>query len=119
MLSRKTQTVLSEELATIIGKNTSIKGVLTSMLALRIDGAFEGEVTTSTDLVIGDSASVKAVIFARNAAVEGIMSGNMTVRDNLSLSPTAKMIGDIKATSLVIDEGALFNGRCDVGGESD
>ena len=113
------RTVLSDQVATVIGKNTSMKGVLTASVSLRIDGEFEGEVTTSADFVVGDTASVKAFVVTLNAVVAGNVKGNMVVGNNLELLPTAKVSGDIKVGSLTVCDGAVFNGNCDVLGEAE
>ena len=119
MFGRKKRTVVSDQVATVIGKNTSIKGVLTSSVSLRIDGDFEGEITTTADLIVGDTASVKAALVTQNAVIAGTVKGNMVVGNNMELLPTAKMAGDIKVGSLIICDGAVFNGNCDVQGESE
>lgn len=119
MFGRKTLTGLSDQVETIIGKNASVNGVLTTSVSLRIDGDFEGEVTTSADLVVGDTANVKAVVMTKNAVVAGIVTGNMVIGENLELLSTATVVGDIRAGSLTICDGAVFNGNCDMKREKD
>ena len=45
MFGRKTRTTLSDQVATIIGENSVVKGSINSSSSLRIDGEIEGEVT--------------------------------------------------------------------------
>ena len=87
---------------------------MTSNGALRIDGEFEGEISTTADLIIGEAGKVKATISAKNAMIAGAVTGNMDVRDKLELMPSAKVVGDLKVGTLIIGEGAVFKGNCEM-----
>ena len=116
--SKKTSTVVSgsnsvnDQVETIIGKDTLFKGVITSNSAIRIDGQCEGEITTTSDVVIGQTGNAKVQVTARNATVAGMVTGNMDITEKLELTPTAKLQGDIKVGTLIIGEGAIFKGNC-------
>ena len=114
MFGRKTRTTLSDQVATIIGENSVVKGSINSSSSLRIDGEIEGEVTTAADLIVGESAMIKAAVVAKNAVVAGTVTAKMTIGDNLELLPTAKVVGAIQAGSLVIAKGAVFKGICEM-----
>ena len=115
--SKKTMEI-SSQVESIIGVNTSVKGSLSSSGALRIDGQFEGDVSLSADLIIGESGRTTAQIAAKNALVAGSVTGNMDITEKLELLPTAKVVGDIKVGSLIIGEGATFKGKCEMRQES-
>jgi cytoskeletal protein CcmA (bactofilin family) len=114
MFGSKKNLAMSDQMETLIGPSTSIKGSLTSNGALRIDGQFEGDITTTADIIIGESGRVTATIDAKNAIVAGAVTGNMDIGDKLELMPTAKIIGDLKVGSLIIGEGAIFKGNCEM-----
>ena len=114
MFGSKKTAEFSGQVESIIGPNTLFKGSLTSSGALRIDGQFEGDVTTTSDLIVGESARVTAQISAKNALIAGRMTGNMDVSDKLELLPTAKLVGDLKVGALIIAEGAVFKGKCEM-----
>lgn len=114
MFGSKKNTNFSDQVETIIGQNTSVKGSLSTSGALRIDGEFDGDVSTSADLIVGESGRIKATVAARNAVVAGIITGNMDIGDKLELLPTAKVVGDLKVGSLIIGEGAVFKGNCEM-----
>ena len=44
--------------------------------------------------------------------ISGRVDGDITVQGKLELLSTGKIAGNITAGSLVIDEGAAFDGRC-------
>lgn len=119
MFGSKKTAEFSAQVESIIGQNTSFKGSLTSSGALRIDGQFEGEVTSTADLIVGEAARVTAQISARNAVVAGSVTGDMDVSDKLELLPTAKLVGDLKAGVLIIGEGAVFKGKCEMRQETE
>jgi cytoskeletal protein CcmA (bactofilin family) len=102
------------QVETIIGQNTTIKGSLSSSGSLRIDGQFEGDVNTSGELIVGEAGRVKAQITARSAMIAGTITGNMDVSEKLELLPSAKVVGDLKVGSLIIGEGAIFKGNCEM-----
>ena len=114
MFGRKKSEAFSEQVETLIGHTTTLKGSLTSSGALRIDGQFEGDNATTADLIIGEAGQVKATISAKNAMVAGIVTGNMDVNDKLELLPSAKVVGDLKVGTLIIGEGAVFKGNCEM-----
>ena len=43
------------------------------------------------------------------------MSGNLSASDRIELKQTARYEGDLRASKLVVDEGAIFNGHVSVG----
>ena len=114
MFGKKKSAAISDQVETIIGQNTSVKGNLTASGALRIDGEFEGDLTTTADLIVGESGCIRATLAARNAVVAGTVTGNMSIGDKLELLPTAKVVGDLKVGLLIIGEGAVFKGNCEM-----
>lgn len=111
---KKNSEDFSDQVETIIGHSTTVKGTLVSSGALRVDGQFEGEIKTSANLIIGESGIVKATVAAKNALVAGTVNGNMDIDEKLELLPTAKINGDMKVGSLIIGEGAVFKGNCEM-----
>ena len=114
MFGSKKTSDITDQVETLIGQSTSVKGSLTSNGALRIDGQFEGDITTTADIIVGESGRITATIGARNAVVAGSVNGNMDIGDKLELLPTAKVVGDLKVGSLIIGEGAVFKGNCEM-----
>jgi hypothetical protein len=63
---------------TVIGPNAHFRGNLISEGGIRIDGIFEGNIETTGNLVIGESAKVIADIRANNISISGAVKGNIT-----------------------------------------
>lgn len=103
------------DLRSIIDVGTTIKGDIETEGSIRIGGILIGNVKAKGKLVMGSQASVIGNIMAENADIEGKVEGNMQITQRLELKPSARVIGDIKTTRLVIDEGAIFDGACHMG----
>ncbi|HWR06279.1 polymer-forming cytoskeletal protein [Sporomusa sp.] len=110
--SKKQAISMSDQVGTIIGRDTSFKGCINSQGTIRIDGQHEGELITAGDIVVGESGRMQAQLKACNVIVAGMVTGNIEVSDKLELLPTAKVYGDIKVGTLTINEGAVFRGAC-------
>ncbi len=94
-----------------IGVGTSVIGNINSNGDLRIDGEITGDLTSSSRIVIGSKANIKGNLKAANAIVEGKVTGNVEVKEVLSLKATALIEGDISMQKLVVENGAVFNGK--------
>jgi cytoskeletal protein CcmA (bactofilin family) len=97
---------------TIVSQGMRIEGELKSSGNIRIDGLVSGKVATSQDLMIGPGAQIEADVLAQNAVIAGIVKGNVTVKNNLSILETGKIIGNISCAILSIREGGFFAGNC-------
>lgn len=104
----------NDQVETVIGKDTTFKGSISSNSGIRIDGQMEGEITTTSDIIVGQTGNARVQINARNAMVAGRIVGNMDITEKLELAPTAVLQGDIKVGVLVIGEGAVFKGSCEM-----
>ena len=92
-----------------------IKGTIKFDGPMRIDGRVDGQIITdSGDHVIGETGTVKAAITTKSAIVEGRVEGKITASDKVALKKKAHLIGDLKAKTLVVEEGVVFVGRCNV-----
>ncbi len=91
---------------------SKISGKLNFDTPARIDGQVDGEINAKDSLTIGESAVVAAQIKADSVVVAGKVSGDITAVHRIEIRPSAKVLGNITAPTLVINEGALFEGHC-------
>lgn len=108
----KSDVVSGDRLETIIGKDTTFEGTITAKGSLRIDGEVDGEIFSEGDVNVSESAKLNAQLSARNVIISGIVKGNVTASDRVELSGTSRISGDIQAAKLIVDEGAVFDGKC-------
>ncbi len=113
MQSHNKDGINSRKVDTLVGKECSFKGNLEAPGgALRIDGYYEGELHIGGDLIVGESGKVVGNLVARNIIIAGEVKGSIEARGRLELAPTAKVTGDSKMTTLVVEDGAYLQGLC-------
>ncbi len=95
-----------------ISAGTTIKGEIISEHDLRIDGCFEGKLYSEGRVVIGENANVNGDVICTNVDLWGTMSGNLFVKDTLSLKEGCDMSGGLNVRKLFIELGSIFNGTC-------
>jgi cytoskeletal protein CcmA (bactofilin family) len=105
-------------LNTIIGKDSVIEGTIEVQGGLRVDGIVRGTVSASDSLAVGDSGRVEADLASSIVVVGGKVSGNILAKDKVELQSKAEVEGDITTKNLIIEEGAVFHGRCNMKGPS-
>ena len=112
--ANKNQTFNPQQI-NIINAGTSIVGDINSEGDLRIDGSVKGSIVVKSKLVIGPSSKIEGNIKAANCDISGVVNGNMEIGELLSVKTTAKIVGDITSQKLIIESGAEFNGRSQMG----
>lgn len=95
-----------------ISEGTLFKGDIESKSDIRIDGTFEGKITTTGRVVVGEGALVKGEVFCENADIFGNFDGSLQVRDTLSLMGACTVKGDLEIAKLSVELGAAFDGTC-------
>jgi len=95
----------------VIGNNTVITGNIRTEGSIRVDGKIVGNVVTQADAAVGINGVVEGSVDARNITVAGKVMGTLTAAQKLVLEAKSVMKGDIRTARLVVDEGAVFDGR--------
>ena len=100
----------------VIGKGIEISGTLSGAGDLVIEGRVEGEISLKNTLTIEESGEVSADVEVESIVVNGKMDGNIDATDKVqvSISSTARVVGDIKAPRVVIEDGARFKGSIEM-----
>ena len=101
---------------TVIGEGMSIEAIrMSGQESVRIDGTYKGNLELDGSLVLGDSGVIVGNVEASYFLVAGEITGNIKCHTQLHFASTAKVIGDIEAQSLIVDEGSQVTGRYRVG----
>jgi cytoskeletal protein CcmA (bactofilin family) len=103
---------------TFLGYGTKMSGQLHFEGSARIDGNLDGEID-GKEITIGESAVVTAQISGDSIIVSGKVEGDITATQRIEIRATARIIGNITAPRLMIQDGAIFEGRCSTRGVSD
>ena len=103
---------------TVIGKGVYLEAIrMSGQESVRIDGIYKGAIEIDGSLVLGDSGSITGDINANYFLVAGEVNGNITCETQLHFASTSKVMGDIKTSSLIVDEGSQVAGRYSVGSD--
>jgi cytoskeletal protein CcmA (bactofilin family) len=111
MLAKKNSEV---KINTLLGSSSEMTGDFKSEGSVRIDGRINGNVTVTGVLIIGAAGTISGNVSAKSAIIGGEVLGDVTVAEKTELTATAKVIGDISTSVIVIDENAIFQGKCDM-----
>jgi cytoskeletal protein CcmA (bactofilin family) len=98
------------KIETVIGPNCHVQGTIQSDGGIRIDGIFQGDIDTTGNVIIGESAKVIAEIKANNVSVAGAVKGNVT-GNKVEVLETGRVWGDLTVNSLLLNEGAYLRGQ--------
>ena len=101
-------------LNTIIGKGSTVEGTLNINNCLRIDGTVKGKISCTETLTISSDGVVEAEINAKDAVFSGKVVGNVKVSGKVELDNNASVHGDITTSQIIINEGAFFQGNCNM-----
>jgi len=100
--------------ATVIAAHTRIDGALSAQGDLVIEGAVAGDVRTTGQLTLGAEAQVSGEIQARDVRIAGRLTHSVRAEGVIHLLASAEVCGDLEAGRVIIDDGALFEGRVKV-----
>ncbi len=101
-----------------IEAGVSISGRIHFPGAARIDGNLKGEIRADGLLIVGASAEVEATVTARRMVLAGTMRGDVVGSGTIELESTARLTGNVEASTLVVHDGAFFDGRATIGAPS-
>jgi cytoskeletal protein CcmA (bactofilin family) len=101
-----------------LDRGTKISGKLHFEGAARIDGTIDGEID-GKEITIGQSAVLTAQIRTDSIVVCGQVNGDITATQRIEIRATAKVIGNITTPKLIVQGGAIFEGRCSTPHQSD
>ncbi|HEX8145081.1 MAG TPA: polymer-forming cytoskeletal protein [Pyrinomonadaceae bacterium] len=100
-------------LSGFVGNGTVLTGEATFKAMLRVDGHLSGRVSSeSGTLIVGNNGQVDADIQVAIAVIHGTVNGDIIASQRLELGRAAKVNGNIQTPSLVIEQGAVFEGSC-------
>ena len=98
-----------------IGKSLLIKGEITGLGSIRIEGKVEGSIALPNDRVtVGRSGRVSANIAAQDIVVLGEVLGNCNASDHLDIRCEGSLYGDVVVSRISVEEGAYLTGSIDI-----
>ena len=93
-------------------KDVQLKGTLRTKGIVHLNGDFEGEIYSTSHIVVGKAGKILGNIESYNVTSKGYIQGNLLAKNKVLLMNESCLIGDISAYHLIIGEGSKFNGNC-------
>lgn len=101
------------DLRSFLGEGTDINGEVKFTEIMRVDAAISGTINSDQgSLLVMERGRIKATILAGTVEVSGIVEGTITAKTAVRIHPTGRVYGDIYTPTLIIEQGALFDGKC-------
>lgn len=107
---------ITESSATIINEGTRIDGKIVFDRNIRIHGSIRGNIQAleGSMMTISNSGLVEGNIEADVLFIDGFVRGDIEARTRVTLSGTARVVGNIKTPKLLIEFGAYFEGNTEM-----
>lgn len=99
-----------------VDKHSAVDGTFRSQRDLRIEGEFKGNVSCDGTMFIAEGATVAATIEVEHLTVAGDMTGEVHCRGRLQILPSGRVRARVMTASLVIQEGAVYEGQLEMVG---
>jgi cytoskeletal protein CcmA (bactofilin family) len=100
---------------TIIGAETRISGEIRGEEDLVIKGRVDGKIHLSQSLTVEKGAIVQADVDVRTLVVSGTLVGNIVASEVVRLLASARVVGDLASPRVIMESGAAYRGRVDMG----
>jgi cytoskeletal protein CcmA (bactofilin family) len=104
----------SEDLNGFMDEGTEFHGELRFKDTFRVDGRVKGKIVSENTLVVGEAAKIEADIDCGVVSIKGTVTGRIQGRQRIELHSGARVQGSLVSPRLVIEEGAFFQGDCDM-----
>ena len=104
----------SSDSGTYLGPGTKVHGRLLFEGATTIEGEIEGEILVHGTVTIGEQGNIKGKINATSAVIRGKVTGNIHDEKKIEIQPPGVVVGDLYMQSLVIGDGAILEGHCNM-----
>ena len=103
----------ADSINTFLGFDTTIEGKIEFRGSIRINGKVKGKICSNGGTVIvGEKAVVDAEIVVDKAIIMGEINGSINANNRIEIYPPGRVIGDIQTNVILIEAGAVFNGKC-------
>jgi cytoskeletal protein CcmA (bactofilin family) len=104
----------ADEIVSLLGEGAELNGEISFTNGLRVDGVVKGKVQSEAALVIGRTGKVDAEVNVKKISINGEFHGVIRASDRVEIYKDGKVFGDIFSPCLIIEAGAIFEGRCNM-----
>lgn len=108
----------SDTLNGFLDPGCTVRGELEFSSAFRVDGRLEGTVSSKAELIVGEQGHLEGTITVARCLVGGTVKGTITASERVVLHAGAKVWADITAPTIVMEDGAFFEGKITMSGKA-
>lgn len=106
--------LVGEGLNGFLDQGTELVGELRFRDTFRVDGRVRGKIVSDNLLIVGETGRVEADIDCGVVSIRGFVAGHVQGRQRIELLAGARVQGSLVAPKLLIEDGATFQGDCDM-----
>jgi cytoskeletal protein CcmA (bactofilin family) len=103
-----------DEVLSCLGEGVEMTGEIIFTQGLRVDGVVKGKVRSEAVLLIGREGKIDADVSVRRILISGEFRGVIRASERVEILREGKVYGDIYSPCLIIEAGAIFEGRCNM-----
>jgi cytoskeletal protein CcmA (bactofilin family) len=108
--------VTSLDTVSLVDRHSAFDGTFRSQRDLRVEGELKGNVICEGTLFVSEGATIAATVEAEHVTVAGELTGEIRCRGRLQLLPSGRVRASVSTGSLVIQEGAIYEGQLEMAG---
>lgn len=113
--SATTSSDLGANAKNVLTNDVEVLGTVKFTSEFIFDGKLDGEIISPDGiLTLGKNAHVKGEVKTKSVTVHGTVEGNISVTERCELKASSQLTGDLRATRIIIEEGATFVGKSEV-----
>jgi cytoskeletal protein CcmA (bactofilin family) len=112
----KIRGLAADEIDGFIDEGTEFRGELRFRNVFRVDGRVRGRIVSDNTLIVGETGDVEAEIDCGTVSIKGQAKGQIRGRQKIELLAGCRVSGTLNTPALMIEEGSLFQGDCDMHG---
>ena len=110
------ESVASFDTASLVDRHSMFDGNFRSQRDLRVEGELKGNVSCEGTLFVSEGATIAATVEAEHVTVAGELTGEIRCRGRLQILPSGRVRASVSTGSLVIQEGAIYEGQLEMAG---
>jgi len=109
-----------DSISSVLGESTRLNGKLVFSGTMRIDGSIKGEISAKQEkgvhntLIVGEKARINGDIRVDTVINSGRITGNVIATARVAIHDPGQLIGDVQTGELTVEEGVIFNGKCNM-----
>ena len=110
----KIKGLVAEDLNGFMDEGTEFHGELRFRHTFRVDGKVKGRIVSENTLIVGETGQIDADIECAVVSIKGTVTGRVHAKERIELLAGSRVQAALVSPRLVIEEGAFFQGECDM-----